>query len=613
MKIGTAGEVRRLDEAMILDYGADEALLMENAAAAARDVVQRRWGIAGRNILVVCGTGNNGGDGFALARLLYARGAGVRVLIAGDPGRISGAGESNYRMLQRLPLEISVLDAAPLPALLNRMDFEEFDVIVDAVFGTGLSRNIEGRMAAVVNRINRAGAAGAGVLSLDIPSGIDADSGAVLGTVVRAEATVSFGVPKRGNLLYPGFAFGGRLYLSEISFPPELTGDESIRVSVNIPPPLVFRDPAGHKGSFGKVLIIGGSANYRGAPALAAAGALRSGAGYVRAGIPAALAPGVFGMVPEAVLLPQEGDALGSEHAQALLEQAALSHAVVLGPGLSGAPESVRLARELIREVTVPLVVDGDALGALAGREELTRERTERGAVTVITPHPGEMARLLGSSVSEVEARRIETALEAAERYRAVVVLKGAHTVIAGGEFEGRAGGSGGESGGRGGRGGARGSDGEAGGKGGGRGVGSGRPGEGIGSELGGRDRGGGEAGGEFEGRGELGGRSSGTAGGELGGRVWINLSGNSGLGTAGSGDVLAGVLGALAAAGMSGADAARSGVFLHGLAGDLTAEEMGEASMTAGDIPARLPEALRLYPEEAAENPFRGKILPLL
>ena len=574
MKIGTAGEVRRLDEAMILDYGVDEALLMENAAAAARDVVQRRWGIAGRNILVVCGTGNNGGDGFALARLLYARGAGVRVLIAGDPGRISGAGESNYRILQRLPLEISVLDAAPMPSLLNRMDFEEFDLIVDAVFGTGLSRNIEGRMAAVVNRINRAGAAGVGVLSLDIPSGIDADSGGVLGTAVRAGATVSFGVPKRGNLLYPGFAFGGRLYLSEISFPPEVTGDDSIRVSVNIPPPLVFRDPAGHKGSFGKVLIIGGSANYRGAPALAAAGALRSGAGYVRAGLPAALAPGVFGMVPEAVLLPQEGDALGSEHAQALLEQAALSHAVVLGPGLSGAPESVRLARELIPEVTVPLVVDGDALGALAGREELTRERMERGAVTVLTPHPGEMARLLGSSVSEVEARRIETALEAAERYRAVVVLKGAHTVITGGEFGGR-----GELEGRGG---ARGSGREAGG------------------EFEGRG-GGGEAGGEFGGR------------GELEGRAWINLSGNSGLGTAGSGDVLAGVLGALAAAGMSGADTARSGVFLHGLAGDLTAEEMGEAGMTAGDIPARLPRALQLYPEQAAENPFRGKILPLL
>ena len=596
MKIGTAGDVRRLDEAMILDYGVDEALLMENAAAAARDVVQRRWGIAGRNILVVCGTGNNGGDGFALARLLYARGAGVRVLIAGDPGRISGAGESNYRILQRLPLEISVLDAAPVPSLLNRMDFEEFDLIVDAVFGTGLSRNIEGRMAAVVNRITRAGAAGVGVLSLDIPSGIDADSGGVMGTAVRAGATVSFGVPKRGNLLYPGFAFGGRLYLSEISFPPEVTGDESIRVSVNIPPPLVFRDPAGHKGSFGKVLIIGGSANYRGAPALAAAGALRSGAGYVRAGLPAALAPGVFGMVPEAVLLPQEGDALGSEHAQALLEQAALSHAVVLGPGLSGAPESVRLARELIREVTVPLVVDGDALGVLAGREELTRERMERGAVTVITPHPGEMARLLGSSVSEVEARRIETALEAAERYRAVVVLKGAHTVIAGGEFGGGC------------RGGARGSGGEAEGKGGGRGGGSGRPGAGIGSELGGR--GGGEAGGKGGGR-EAGGEFEGR--GELEGRAWINLSGNSGLGTAGSGDVLAGVLGALAAAGMSGADTARSGVFLHGLAGDLTAEEMGEAGMTAGDIPARLPKALRLYPEQAAENPFRGKILPLL
>lgn len=528
MKIGTAGEVRRLDEAMILDYGLDQAVLMENAACAARDVIQQRWGIREGRILVVCGTGNNGGDGFALARLLHARGAAVRVLIAGDIERASGAAESNYRILRRLPLDIIVLDSAPMPALLNTIDFEGFDLIADAIFGTGLSRNIEGRMAALVRRINRAGAAGVPVLSLDIPSGISADSGGVLGTAVRAEATVGFGMPKRGNLLYPGFDFGGRLYLSEISFIPEITGDESIRVSVNIPPNLPSRDPAGHKGSFGKVLVIGGSASYRGAPALAAAAALRSGAGYVRTAVPAAFAGQVFGMVPEAVLLPQEGgEALGAEHAPALIEQAALSNAAVLGPGLSTAAESVRLARELIRDMEVPLVVDGDALNALAGREELTRERDKRGACTLLTPHPGEMARLLGSSVSEVEARRIETALEAAERYRAAVVLKGAHSIIA-----------------------------------------------------------------------------------EPGGGAWVNLSGNSGLGTAGSGDVLAGVLGALAAAGMPVLDAARSGVFLHGLAGDLTAEKMGETGMTAGDVLMRLPGALKVYLKRITEEPFCGKIV---
>jgi len=529
MKLGTARNVRSLDNSLISDYGVAQAVLMENAALAAREVVARRWGITGRDILIVCGTGNNGGDGLALSRLLYARGAAVTVLLAGDPGKMTGAAADNYRIVRQLPLEVLRLESSPAPQLLNKTDFKRYSLIVDALFGIGLSRNLEGRMALIVQKMNSCEVP---ILAMDIPSGINADTGEIMGCAVRAEATVTFGIPKRGNLLYPGFDYGGELYHSEISFPPEVTGDDSITLSVNIPPPLPQRNPAGHKGSFGKLLIIGGSENYRGAPALAAGAALKSGAGYVRLAVPEGLIPQIFPLVPEAVFLPQGGSgSIGAEHLPELLEQATASNAAVIGPGLSTDPESVRLARDFIASAELPLIIDGDALTALAGREELCRDRE---FPSILTPHPGEMARLLGSSVSEVEARRIDTALEAADRYGAAVVLKGAHSIIASPE-----------------------------------------------------------------------------------GRVWINLTGNSGMGTAGSGDVLSGLIGALAAGVLTPesseilTDTLRQGVYLHGLAGDLAAGTIAPAGMTASDILGSLPQALMKYPESVEKNPLYGKILP--
>ncbi len=517
MRIGTAKDVRKLDSAVITDYGVPQSVLMENAALAARRVAAARWGIEGRGVLVVCGSGSNGGDGFALARLLYAKGAAVTVLMAGDPEKLQGAAAENYQTIRRLPLEILYSD--------ETSDFSRYDYIVDALFGTGLSRAPEGRTASLIDALNRSSVP---ILSLDIPSGIDADTGEELGISIRADATVTFGIPKRGNLLYPGFTRGGRLYFSEISFPPEVAGDESLALSVNIPPPMAPRDPAGHKGSFGKVLIIGGSSDYRGAPTFAASAALKSGAGYARLAVPADIAPQIFSHVPEAVFLPIESAGwLGAEHAADLLEQAASADAAVLGPGLSTRPESVRLARDFIPAAEAPLIVDGDGLTALAGHEELCRERT---FPTVLTPHPGEMARLLGSSIKEVETRRVETALEAAERYGCLVILKGAHSIIA--------------------------------------------------SPM---------------------------------GRAWMNLTGNAGMGTAGSGDILSGLIGALAAQcgdkeeGFE--EAVRLGVHIHGLAGDLAAEKIGEVGMTAGDILRALPEAFREYASRLSSDPFSGKI----
>ncbi len=492
---------------MIDDYGIDQMVLMENAAIAARDAIEKKWMITGQSILIACGTGSNGGDGFALARHLHSRGADVEVLIAGDANRISGCALNHYNTMKQLPLSLLHLDSSSDMDILSKLDSSIYDLIVDALLGTGLSRSIEGRMAVLINGINSSDVP---VLSLDIPSGIDSNTGDIHGLAVKADATVSFGLLKRGNLLYPGYDFGGDLYFSSISFPPELTQDESIVLSINIPPPLRERNPAGHKGSFGKVLIIGGSPDFCGAPALAAAAALRTGSGYVRMAVPEIIASRVVSLVPEVVFSAMDGNGfLSGEHGTELLELAAISDMVVLGPGLSTSPDSINLARSIIPEIEAPLLLDGDALTALAGQEELCRSRQYP---TILTPHPGEMARLLESSIREVEIRRIETAIKAAERYAAIIVLKGAHSIIA-----------------------------------------------------------------------------------DPSGKAWINLTGNSGMGTAGSGDVLAGIIGSLIAGGGMPLDVVMQGVYLHGLAGDSASKSKGEACMLAGDIIEFLPEAFRI------------------
>jgi len=548
VKVATALDIQRLDSSAIVNYGISESILMENAAIAARGVIARRWGVPGRRVLVACGPGNNGGDGFALARLLYSQGATVTVLVAGrsdinsrggatvgaatnrgfdNSSRLQdseGAAGDNLRIAQRLPLKF--LQLYSLTSLLAKTDFDSFDVIVDALLGVGLSRNLEGPMAALVERIN---ASDTPILSLDIPSGVNADTGEVLGVAVRAEVTVVFGLLKRGNLLYPGFDLGGDLYCSEISYPPELCNDDSIALSVNVPPVLSAREPAGHKGTFGKILIVGGSPGYCGAVALAGGAALRSGVGYVYLAIPSAMVSQAFPLVPEAVFLPQgESSYLGSEHLPKLLEASSRADAVVLGSGLSTQPESIRLALELIALIEAPLIIDGDGLTALAGRDELSRSRTYP---TFLTPHSKEMARLLGSSPSEVSTRRIDTALEAADRYGAMIVLKGAHSIIA-----------------------------------------------------------------------------------NPNGKVWINLTGNAGMGTAGSGDVLAGLLGALAAShpNLDSADLLRLAVYLHGLAGDLASLNLGQISLNARDIVTFLPQAFMEHKKKLTFNPFSGKIMQI-
>ena len=504
MKVSSVAEMRALDRKAIEGFGISEDLLMENAGEAAFRALEREVGAAGKRIMLICGGGNNGGDGFVMARRLHAAGTEVKVFVVGDDRRLGGSAQKNRGILSRLPIRVETLqEVGPLVP-----DLATCDVIVDALLGTGLSRPVTGLQSKVIERINSAGKT---VLSLDIPSGVHGDTGAVMGTAVRADLTVTFGLPKRGNLLWPGFGLCGLQYVSPLSFPPSMIEAAGLQVCVNVPLPLPRRDPQGHKGTFGDTLFIAGAGSYFGAPYLAAMSFLKAGGGYARLAAPASMTPFLANRGPEVVFVPQKETSAGSiavANTNALLELSQGVDFVVLGPGLSLDSESQQLARELAAGVDKPMLIDGDGITALCKEPSIFASRR---APTILTPHSGEMARLTGKSVSEVEADRITIVQKTAARLGAFIVLKGAHSLIA-------------------------------------------TPGE----------------------------------------QVFVNLSGNSGMATPGSGDVLAGVIAAMAGLALDLPEAARMAVFVHGLAGDLVAADSGADGLVASDILGMLPAAMQ-------------------
>jgi hydroxyethylthiazole kinase-like uncharacterized protein yjeF len=362
MRVCTVQQMRDMDQAAIGTYGIPEVILMENAGLAAYRVLRERYGDPGGRSLICCGAGNNGGDGFVVARKILSDGGHPVVLLLGDPSRYRGAARSNFEMLDRLGTEVAAFqDRAQVRALVDSAD-----LIVDAIFGTGLSKPVGGHYAEVIEMIN---ASGKPVLSLDIPSGISGDSGRVLGVAVRADATVTFGLPKVGNLLYPGSAYGGECFVSRISFPPALTRAPALTIAVNQPPPLPPRNPAGHKGSFGDVLFIAGAAGYYGAPYLAAMAFLKAGGGYSRLAAPASIVPVIAARGSEIVFHPQaetEAGSLAYSNRDALEARIRQADMLVMGPGLSLDEETARLVGELTETTTIPLLLDGDALTILS-------------------------------------------------------------------------------------------------------------------------------------------------------------------------------------------------------------------------------------------------------
>lgn len=425
-RLATADEMRRMDRHAIDELGLPGRLLMENAARAVADRVTALAArlSAPRPVVVCCGPGNNGGDGFAAARLLKNRGEAVTVVKLGEP---SGADVlSNWEAWRQFGETYDAQSEAETAEAL----LQQAAVLVDAWFGTGLARPVEGAYRDWIDRFNASPAPIK--VAVDLPSGIHTDTGQVLGIATHCTHTVTLQVGKPGCYQWPGAECAGSVEVADISIPPHWEPDDPPLYRLTAPfarELLPYRPRDGHKGTFGHLLSVCGSAGMGGAALMAGRAAVKSGAGLVTAAVPKALQDRFVTSAPELMTLAAEPGAteyFAAAHAPGLLEAAAARSAVVLGCGLGRHEETGALVKELVARVERPLLIDADGLYPLAGAD-----LTARAAPTVITPHPGELARLSGLAPAELAADRVGHARRLAAEWGVVLVLKGAGTAVA--------------------------------------------------------------------------------------------------------------------------------------------------------------------------------------
>jgi NAD(P)H-hydrate epimerase len=430
MKLVTAAQMRELDRQAIEEVGIPSLVLMENAGRATYQILRREFPELSGTVAVVAGRGNNGGDGAVVARYLAQAGIPVAIFLVAARDQVRGDALVNLEIAARQGVGIIEVRAEEeLNLLAHRL--ARSGLIVDALLGTGLNSEVQGIMRQVIEVINRLRPP---VLAVDIPSGLCADTGVPLGAAVKAQVTATYGWPKIGQILPPGRDYVGRLWQVDISIPPWLAQDTPLELVDpgelrSLLPPRAF---AGHKGAYGHLVILAGSEGKTGAAALAAEGALRAGAGLVTLGVPGGLNDILEVKTTEAMTLPlpeaQGARALGKEALEPLLEFLERKTALALGPGLGTHPETVELVRRLALHLPLPLVIDADGVNALAGDPGLLENAA---GARILTPHPGEMARFLGIAIREVQGDRLGVARETAARTNAVVVLKGAQTLVA--------------------------------------------------------------------------------------------------------------------------------------------------------------------------------------
>jgi NAD(P)H-hydrate epimerase len=422
----TAAEMRALDR-WTIEHHTRGPVLMERAGSGAAGVLRRHWRRLGGPVVVCCGKGNNGGDGLVVARHLRRARIGVEVWLAAPASEVRG--DAAEMLARWRGATFTVETPGQVDALARRL--ARAGVVVDALLGTGLNMPVEGVLAAVIDAIN---AAGRPVLAIDLPSGLSADSGRPLGHAVRASVTATFAFPKVGQVFYPGAEHCGTLEVVDIGIPPDAVAAVAPRTrlleAADVGGLLPRRARDAHKGSFGHVLVVAGSRGKTGASLLAAAAAARAGAGLTTLAAAGALQPVLEGHVREVMTEPLPD---GPNGTAALGDGTAVERllngrgAIVCGPGLGLADGTRALVAHVVRRARAPLVLDADGLNAVAGTELLR----ERPAPTVVTPHPGEMARLLGCSTGDVQADRLHAARRFATDHGVVAVLKGARTVIA--------------------------------------------------------------------------------------------------------------------------------------------------------------------------------------
>jgi NAD(P)H-hydrate epimerase len=503
--------MRAIDAKAVENYRIPGVVLMENAGVSvARCSAELLQGARDKRICIFTGKGNNGGDGYVAARHLHNWGGRVKVfLIGAKKNDIGGDAGINLEIVEEMGIEIL--------EIMSDRDWDKIgvaitfaDCLIDAMLGTGFYGELTKDFAKAVEVINQSGKP---VVAVDIPSGVEADTGQVRTSAVRADKTVTFGLYKPGLLLHPGAGCAGEVILADIGLPVELLQSPSIKqnlvISDNIRTMLPVRSADAHKGSAGRVLIIAGSRGLTGAAALTSMAALRAGAGLVTLGVAETLHDIMEVKLTEVMTCPLPGNKDGfleEAAAEPVLELARRSNVLAIGPGLGAKDATAKAIKEIIIRAEVPLVVDADALNALAGCMDILQQSP---ALAVVTPHPGEMARLIGMTAGQVNSDRINIAREFAVRWDSIVVLKGAPTITA---FP----------------------DGE----------------------------------------------------------IFVNSSGNAGMATGGTGDVLTGVIASFIAQGLSSHDAAVAGVYIHGLAGDITAKQ-GASGLVAGDLLHKLPAAI--------------------
>ncbi len=519
MKILTGAQMKAFDAQAIEELGIPSLILMENAGLGVAEAVAERWQVGAIHVLALAGKGNNGGDALCAARHLVQWGATAEAVIVGSPDQLSEETSTQARILEPAGVEIRYVDDEAAVDAFDEALWRS-DVALDGLLGIGIQGAVRGLHKPIIDRLNDGPA---DVVAIDLPSGVEADTGHVEGVAVRADLTVTLAYPKIGLLLHPGRAHAGDLLVRSIGYPYALsasleTGLEWVDdawVRERVPE----RRANSHKGDYGRVLVLAGSRGLSGAAIMTADAALRSGSGLVYMGYPQSLSPVVESRVLEAVKFPLPeldgalADTATTEISGILTEQRVT--AMALGPGLSQR-ESIRpLLHELLPTLTIPLVIDADGINNLADDDgqKLLRKLE---APAVLTPHPGELARLIDRPIKDIEGDRVGSAREVAQDLNVVLVLKGAPTVTA-----------------------------------------------------------------------------------LPSGNVLVNSSGNSGLATGGSGDVLTGIIVGLIAQGMSAEDAAPGGVYLHALLADTLKPTMGERAMLPRDLLDEMPNALRSFEQE--------------
>ncbi|MCC7417182.1 MAG: NAD(P)H-hydrate dehydratase [Acidobacteria bacterium] len=510
MRVLNAAQMREADRRTIEEIGIGSLVLMENAGRQVVAAIEAQHGdLLERRVAVLCGRGNNGGDGFVVARTLWQRGIDVAVFLIGSVAEVRGDARVNLEILGRLG--IAVVEVADSQAWeLHVSEVLDCALIVDAILGTGLNAPVTGLLESLIADVN---ASGVPVVSVDLPSGLSADTPDTRGASIEAGLTVTLAAPKLPLVLPPAEVRAGDVVIADIGIPTAVVDaldgprlDLLTRASVRtlIPP----RAADSHKGDYGHVFVVAGSSGKTGAAHLAAVGSLRSGAGLVTVATPAGVRAIVAAMGTEYMTeaLAEGADGLDPDGVERLLELA--RDVIAIGPGLGQAGDTRRFVQALVDRATMPLVVDADGLNAFVAEPDMLAGRD--GRPVIITPHPGEMARLVGMSADEVQASRLEVARNFAIAHRVYVVLKGHRTLIA-------------------------------------------TPDE----------------------------------------KVFINPTGNPGMATGGTGDLLTGMIAAWVGQLLDAEAACKIAVYLHGLAGDLTRAEQGEVAMTAADIAERIGDAI--------------------